>query len=284
MRIFLLIALLIFNLNAKSFFSNDEQAENSQYIGALKNLLVATQKTRGLTNSYLNGNIEAMLLTYGHRDEMKEAISEMESMPLAADPIIHERASSISNALIKINRRALKRDPVVVFDEYTEQIHQILMLAQTVSKRGTKKLNPLGKELMEVMMRTTLPICEYIGQLRGMGSGVLAKGSITQEQKARLYVIMNKIKKLNKKLTNKLKDIYSNNKTDYNTLIDKKIDLITKKVSQYLELTKKEIIKAKTITYDSDEFFEKGTELISLYTDVFEINNKSMLEDSQGWF
>lgn len=284
MRIFLIITLLIFNLNAKSFFSNDEQAENSQYIGALKDLLISTQKTRGLTNSYLNGNIEAMLLTYGHRDEMKEAISEMEAMPLAADPIIHERASAISNALIKLNRRAFKKSPDVVFDEYTEQIQQILMLAQTVSKRGSKNLNPLGKELLDVMMQINLPLCEYTGQLRGLGAGIAAKGKITQDQKTKILVMMNKITKLTNKLTSTIKEISTNNRADCNKLIDKKLSSITKKVSDYLKLTKKELLKSDNITYDSDEYFEKGTDLISLYIDVFDMNNKSMLKNSQGWF
>ena len=284
MRIFLIITLLIFSLNAKSLFSNNEQAENSKYIGALKNLLISTQKTRGLSNSYLNGNIEAMLLVYGHRDEMKDAISDMETMPLATDPIIHKRASSISNALIKLNRKALKREPTIVFEEYTEQIQQILLLSQTVSKRGAKDLNPLGRELLNVMMQTNLPLCEYTGQLRGMGAGIAAKGTITQEQKAKMFVMINKITKLSANLTNTIRDIAANNKEDCNTLVNKKLDLITKKVSAYLKLAKKELLKSDNITYNSDEFFEKGTDLISLYIDVFEMNNKSMIKNSQGWF
>ncbi|MCF6330385.1 MAG: nitrate- and nitrite sensing domain-containing protein [Sulfurimonas sp.] len=278
MRFLLLITILIFNLNAISVFNNDEQAENSKYVGALKNLLIATQKTRGLTNSYLNGNIEAMLLTHGYRDEMREAIAEMESVPLATDPIIHKRASSISNALIKINRRAFKKDPDVVFDEYTEQIQQILMLAQTVSNRGAKELDPLAKKLLTVMMQTTLPLCEYIGQLRGSGAGIMSKGKITQEQKARILVLMNKIKKLTNKLTTSLKEISSDSK------MDEKLSLITKDTSAYLKLAKKELIKSKNIAYDSDDFFEQGTELISLYVDVFEMNNNSILQNSKGWF
>jgi len=283
MRIFLIITLLIFNLNAKSLFSNDQQAENSKYIGALKDLLIATQKTRGLTNSYLNGNIEAMLLVYGHRDEMRSAITEMEAMPLASDPIIHDRASTISNALIKLNRKALKKDPEVIFDEYTEQIQQILMLAQTVSKRGAKDLNPLGKELLDVMMQTILPLCEYTGQLRGIGAGIAAKGSATQEQKAKMFVMMNQVAKLSDKLVKDIREIRENNRADCNGLVDKKLNLITKKASQYIKLTKKEFIKSKKISYDSDEYFEKGTDLISLYIIVFEMNNKSMAKNSQGW-
>jgi len=284
MRIFLIITLLIFNLNAKSLFSNDLQAESAKYIGALKDLLIATQKTRGLTNSYLNGNIEAMLLVYGHREDMKEAISEMEAMSLASDPIIHSRTSAISNALIKLNRRALKKEPEVAFDEYTEQIQQILMLAQTVSKRASKDLNPLGHKLLNVMMQTILPLCEYTGQFRGIGSGIAAKGVISREQKAKMFVLTNKIAKFSDKLTENLREIVANNRADCDARINEKLDEVTKKTSNYIKLTKKELLKNKQIDYNPDDYFDEGTDLISLYVKIFEMNNKSMVNNSKGWF
>ena len=118
MRSLLLILLLVFNLQAKSLFSNEEQANTSKYIESLKDLILATQKTRGLTNSYLNGNTAAMLLVFASRDDMKSAIGDMESLPLAADPVINSRATAISQALIKLNRKAFKQDPQKTFSAY----------------------------------------------------------------------------------------------------------------------------------------------------------------------
>ncbi len=284
MRIFLIITLLIFNLNAKSLFSNDLQAESAKYIGALKDLLIATQKTRGLTNSYLHGNIEAMLLVYGQREDMKEAISEMEAMSLASDPIIHSRTSAISNALIKLNRRALKKEADMVFEEYTEQIHQILMLAQTVSKRASKDLNPLGHKLLDVMMQTILPLCEYTGQFRGIGAGVAAKGVISQEQKTKMFVLANKVAKFSDRLIQDLREIVARNKADCDIRILDRLDDVTKKTSNYIKLTKRELLNNQQINYNSDDYFDEGTDLISLYVKIFEMNNKSMVNNSKGWF
>lgn len=53
-RTVLSVLLLVSSLQAKPIFSNSEQADISSYIDSLKDLVVATQKTRGLTNSYLN--------------------------------------------------------------------------------------------------------------------------------------------------------------------------------------------------------------------------------------
>jgi len=282
-RIFLIITVLIFSLHAKSLFSNSEQADTSKYIGALKDLVIATQKTRGLTNNYLNGNTTSLLLVYGNRKDMKKAIGTMESLPLASDPIINNRATSISQALIKLNRKAFKREPALVFEQYSELIEQTLMLAQTVSKRGSKELNPLGQDLSTVMMEVILPFTEYVGQMRGMGSGIVAKGTITQMQEAQMLAIINEIETLNSKLMTDMKVIASTNKGSFDSNLEAKLISIEKSSKNYISLTKKEILGKKKIVFDTDKYFDKGTDLISLLIDVYNINNKVILDDSKGW-
>ncbi|EDZ61931.1 hypothetical protein SMGD1_0840 [Sulfurimonas gotlandica GD1] len=283
MRIFLLIAALIFSLNAKSLFSNSNQADNSKYIGALKDLIISTQKTRGLTNNYLNGNTTSMLLVYGNRKEMKKAIGIMESLPLASDPIINNRATNISESLIKLNRKAFKKEPAVVFEQYTELIEQTLMLAQTVSKHGSKNLNPLGKKLSTVMMEVILPLSEYVGQMRGMGSGIVAKGAITKIQKAQMQAIMHEVNTLTTQLILDIKVIASSNKKSFTSNIDAKLSSIEESSKDYVSLTNAELMGNKQIAFDTDTYFNKGTDLISLLIDVYNINNKIILDDSKGW-
>ncbi len=283
MRIFLIITALIFSLNAKSLFSNSNQADNSKYIGALKDLIISTQKTRGLTNNYLNGNTTSMLLVYGNRKEMKKAIGIMESMPLASDPIINNRATSISQSLIKLNRKAFKKKPALVFEQYTELIEQTLMLAQTVSKRGSKDLNPLGQELSTVMMEVILPYTEYVGQMRGMGSGIVAKGEITKTQKAQMLAIINEIESLTSKLLTDMKIIVSNNNKNFDVSLDTKLISIEKASKDYISLTKREVLQKAKITFDTDKYFDNGTAIISQLIEVYNINNKVILDDSKGW-
>jgi hypothetical protein len=283
MRLFLLIALLMFNLEAKSLFSNSEQADTSKYIGALKDLVIATQKTRGLTNNYLNGNTTSLLLIYGNRKDMKRAIGVMESLPLASDPIVNNRATSISRALIKLNRKAFRKEPALVFEQYTEQIEEILMLAQTISKRSAKELNPVGQKLSAVMMETILPLCEYVGQMRGMGSGVSAKGSITPMQNAQILAMIDEIETLSSKLISDIKVVASSHSGSFDSSINSKLDGIDKAARKYVALTTKELLQKKKINYDSSTYFDEGTALISKLIDVYNDCNKVIMSDSKGW-
>ncbi|WP_373036432.1 nitrate- and nitrite sensing domain-containing protein [Sulfurimonas sp.] len=283
MRIFLLIIALILSLNAKSLFSNSNQANNSKYIAALKDLIIATQKTRGLTNNYLHGNTTSILLVYGNRKEMKKAISIMESLPLASNPIINSSATNISQSLIKLNRKAFKKEPAVVFEQYTELIEQTLMLAQTVSKHGSKELNPLGKKLSTVMMEVILPLSEYVGQMRGMGSGIVASGKIESVQKAQLQAIIHEIQNLTSQLISNEKLIASSNKQNFSQDLYEKLNNIERSSKNYISLTNEEVLQKKIISYDTDAYFDSGTELISLLIEVYNINNKVILDDSKGW-
>ncbi len=283
MRFFLILTLLLSSMYAKSIFSNNSQADNSKYIEALKDLTIATQKTRGLTNSYLNGNISALLLIYGNKDEMKKAIGIMESLPLASDPIVNKRATEISHSLIELNHKALKREPAEVFENYTELIEKLLLLAQTVSKHGSEDLNPLGKDASNVMMEVILPLTEYIGQLRGMGSGVIAKGSIDEKQKYKIAAIMTAIENLSSKFQEDMAVISSKYKEHYPSDINDKLGNIKTTLQNYTDLAKTEVLQPDNNSSNPDAYFNEGTKNITLLIAVFNINNKAVLDDAKGW-
>lgn len=283
MKILLMIMMLILTLDAKSLFSNDEQVQSSKYIGALKDLIISTQKTRGLTNNYLNGNTVSMLLVYEARDNMKEAIGVMESLPLAADPVINSRATSISQSLIRLNRKAFRKEPSFVFESYTELIEQTLMLAQSVSKRSSKDLNPLGQELSVVMMEVMLPLTEYVGQMRGMGSGIIAKNKITKIQLAQMEVISSEVKRYTNKLLKEVRAIRKKYGINCDSSMKIKLTRMQSASNKYLLLTDIEILKKSEISYDTDIYFDKGTRLISKIIDIYDITNKVILKDSKGW-
>jgi len=282
-RIFLLMALLIFNLEAKSLFSNAEQADSSVYVSNLKDLLLATQKTRGLTNSYLNGNTETLLLIYGTRGDMKKAIGKMESTSLAADPVVNSRASSISKALIKLNNKAFKRNAEEVFEAYTEQIEEILMLAQTVNQRTAKKLNGFGKEASVVLMETMLPLTEYVGRLRGYGAGIAAKNKVIKSDIEKVYALSTEIKTLNGKLMEQMSALSSKHSGKLPSNLSSQVNAIDKAVKDYVRLAEKKLLKHPE-QVDADEYFEKGTELIGRIIKAYNSINRAILEDSKGWF
>jgi hypothetical protein len=283
MRLLFLILLLVFNLQAKSLFSNEQQADTSKYIESLKELILATQKTRGLTNSYLNGNTAAMLLVFSSREDMKSAIGDMESLPLASDPVINSRATTISQALIKLNRKAFKQDPKKTFEAYTEQIDQTLMLAQSVAKRFAKDLTPFGKDISAAMMEIMLPMTEYTGQLRGLGAGIAAKGQITKQDVENIKLLSYQLQLFNKKLQAAMTKIIATHPNKLPEKINKQLSSINKQVKAYTTFAENTLIKNPQ-EVDADIYFDNGTRLISAIIKVYDTSNEAIMEDAKGWF
>lgn len=282
MRLFLVLALLVFSLEAKSLFSNNDQADNAKYINSLKDLVIATQKTRGLTNSYLNGNKSALLLIHGNQRDMKKAIGMMESLPLASNATINNRATKISQALIKLNNRAFKLEPSLAFAGYTEQIEQTLMLAQTVSKQGSADLNPLGQEASVIMMEIILPLTEQVGRMRGMGSGIVAKGAINETQTFAMMSMMGEIDDLEAQLQSSMKMIVAKNADKYDASVQRNLSDAKSAISGYTSLTKKQVLTgAKGL--NADDYFMQGTDIISTLVNIFNSNKRAIIEDSKGW-
>lgn len=283
MRIFLVVALLIFSLEAKSLFSNDEQANNAKYIGALKDLMIATQKTRGLTNSYMNGNKSALLLIHSNKRDMKKAIGTMESLPLASHPTIGSSANNISQALTKLGNVAFDQKADQTFKDYTGQVDQILMLAQSISKQGSKDLNPFGKEASAIMMETILPLAEQIGKMRGMGSGIVAKQSITDTQKFAMTAMLSEISSLESRLQSDMRNVLSKHKDLYGSSIKRELSNVDKAISEYVDLTNKKVLNSAKSDCVSTDYFNHGTDIISTLVNIFNSNNKAIMADSKGW-
>lgn len=283
MRLLFILTLLVSTIYAKSLFSNNNQADNSQYVNALKELIIATQKTRGSTNIYLNGDVATLLLMYTYRDDMKTAIGTMESLPLASDPIINKRSTDISHALIDLNRKALKLKPSEAFESYTGLIEKLLMLAQTVSKHGSKDLNPLGQDASNIMMEDILPLTEYIAQLRGMGSGIIAKGSIDDIKKMKILAIIAATDKLSSKFQANMTKVTSQHKETYPSDTNSNVGKIKLSMQKYTDLAKTNVLNPSKSAISSDVYFNKGTDVIALLIKSFDVNNKVILNDSKGW-
>ena len=282
MRIFLLFIMLICSIEAKSLFTNHKQKDNSIYIGALKDLMIATQKTRGLTNSFLNGNASAIILVYNNRDDMKKAIGEMEALSVAEDVVVNNRATAISQALIRLNTKAFDMEPTKAFSDYTEQIGQILMLAQTVNRRFEKDLNPFGKDVSGIMMEIMLPLTEYVGQMRGFGAGLAAKGSVSEKELNKINILSNQIKKLNEKLQQKMIQLISEYSSKLPQGIENEILEIHNAVEDYTSFAENKF-KNDIESVEPNNYFDDGTKLISLIIKAYNSNNKALLKDSEGW-
>jgi len=285
MRHIVIILTIVTALFSKNIFENSEQKDTSQYIEAIKNLVIATQKTRGLTNSFLNGNSVALLLVFENRDQMKKAIGKMEATVLASNVVINSRATLITQSLIKLNSKATRQnDAPKVFQEYTEGIEQLLLLAQTVNKQASKEFTPMAKGASTIMMETILPMTEFVGRFRGMGSGLVASKQCNKKQKAIMLSLGKEIEKSNDTLQKQMKAFEKQHPKVVTLQMKQILQKIDNDSRVYIEFTQSKVLNNSGENLDANAYFDQGTAIISLLIIIYESLNGALLEDSKGWF
>ncbi len=280
----LILALLLLNLHLMAFslFEDKEAIKNEKltYVSSLTNLIIATQKTRGLTNSFNNGNVAAQLLVYGERKEMKEEIKYLLNAPKGENSNIkisdaaYKKGRGISNDLMALNKNAFKdKDSAKIFSEYTNQINELLAISSNISSKVFKDESQSKQFNIKVMFKTILPLSENIGKARGMGAGIVARKNCKDEEVDKMKGFVKKAKLLSAQLQNEMKTLKISSADDLAA-----IKTTAKNIDIYLTLIEENVIGKKDIQLDANDFFNQGTSAISNVLGIYKINQK-MIEN-----
>ena len=288
MKILLIVLLTLTSLMAKPIFTNDEQADTSEYISSLKDLLVATQKTRGMTYTYLKGDESVVFKIMDFHKEMKNALLKLEISELGEDKALKNRELRLSETLIRLNKRSMKMDADEMFLEYTIAIENILVLADLAQIQSSEHLNALGKISVENLLKTALPLTEKIGQLRAYGSGAIVE---LDAGKTVHPLEIHKIKVLLQEIEAHLRQFEIGAtavSAHYSADMDSELKLALNKnrddLDIFMTLTKNIFIENKPHTITAPQYFALGTKTIDDLLSIFKLQNKAIKESSKGWF
>lgn len=287
MKLLFIILLTVTGLWAKPIFTNTDQLSTSKYINSLKDLLVATQKTRGMTYTYLKGDSSIVFKVFDYHKEMKDALLQLEIIDLGADNAIANRQLRLSETLIRLNKKAMKMEADEMFTEYTIAIENILVLANLAQIQSAENLNPLGKLSVENLLKTALPLTEKIGQLRAYGSGGIA---VIQSGKEVHPLEIHKITILLKEIEQELR-LFEIGATavssHYSSQMDSELKIALNKnrddIDIFKELTKTIFVKNKKTDTSPVQYFAYATKTIDDLLYIFELQNRAIKESSKGW-
>ena len=258
-KLILMLLIAVSPMMAFSLF--DEKGTDKEYlhlVSSIKDVAISTQKTRGLTNSFMNGNVAAQLLVYAQREQMMKDFEEINR--LSSKSKLPENYSKESAALMKklkkLNRKAFKKNPAEVFASYTSVIEQWIALNGKIIDSHFKAGN--GDTYMAVSMlnNTLLPLTENIGKLRGMGSGIVARGTCNDIETPKMRSFATNIEQYRNQMKTYL------DKHSYKSLSKSDLDAVNAKIAAYAKLTEENVIGKEEIHLDANKFFDQGTACI----------------------
>ena len=259
-KLILLLWIMVSPMMAFSLFDDDKGSDKEylHLVSSIKDVTISTQKTRGLTNSFMNGNVVAQLLVYAQREQMMkdfEAIKALSSKVKLPEQQA-KKAEALMAKLKKLNKKAFRKNPADVFAAYTGIIEEWIALNGKIIDSHFKAGDQKVYSALSMLNNTLLPLTENIGKLRGMGSGIVARGTCKESETPKMQQFATNIELYRKQMKDYL-DQHS-----YPSLSKKELDVVNMKIESYRKLAEEEVIGKTEIHLDANKFFDQGTACI----------------------
>ncbi len=258
-KLVLMLLIAVTPMMAFSFF--DKKGTDKDYlhlVSSIKNVAISTQKTRGLTNSFMNGNVVAQLLVYAQREQMMKDFDEIKRLTSKADLSDNYTKESVMlmKKLKKLNKKAFKRKSGEVFAAYTGVIEEWIALNGKIIDSHFKSGKADIYVAVSMLNSTLLPLTENIGKLRGMGSGIVARGTCKEIETPKMQSFATNIEQYRDQMKKYL------DKHNYAKLSKNDLEAVNAKIAAYAKLTQESVIGQEEINLDANKFFDQGTACI----------------------
>ncbi|NOR58023.1 MAG: hypothetical protein GQ474_05820 [Sulfurimonas sp.] len=260
-----ILSIIILNIT-KEIDKNVSESQGVEFAQTATSLLINTQKTRGLTNAYLNGNKAALSKINSLKEKNLELLSELDELNInyGTQFSTNTKYQDIKTRLLRHNKEAFSNEAAKTFGAYTQIIEDMISFIIYISDQSQLSLDPnLDTAYLSNLLINRIPIItENIGKARGLGSGVATRGEITQIEQIKVALFINTAMGQKRGIKHDLETIFTISPplklkldTDlYNALIA---------IDDFSKLANNELLYTDNMTISSSLYFDAGTNAIS---------------------
>ncbi|MEA3521633.1 MAG: hypothetical protein U9R50_01525 [Campylobacterota bacterium] len=270
MKSIILALIVTLTLNA----ANVSEKDKAVYLGDIKNLIVATQKTRGGTYNFLNGSDFAQFGVFEERTKIKNHLRTLRRKSKVATPSIDKEFDILKKQLKSTNKMAFKLDPLIAFQAYSTLVEKMILIGEEAQKKFYSKNGALNNQISHLMMSTILPLTDGLGKLRGLGSGIIARTECEEEEVELMQSYIDEINTNLKKLDKDLSSLGKKYPKLYPKDLFSKFNKYSAELKAYVAFANTKVIDKSDINEDPNQYFDDGTKLIKSTVYFFKINQK----------
>ena len=262
--------------NANIAFSQLE-IKGAKLLPDLKQLLVDTQKLRGLTAIYQNGNTSLLSKVNAQQVIVKADLEKASNSVLSANlketvPLYTQLSSQLNSFMQNYNTQ----NSQTVFQKYTDIVNDELAFIVKVGDMSNLILDPDLDTfyLMDAVINKLPHLTEDLGKARGMGSAVLAKKAITLKHKLSLTKSFGGIVNTLSALASGLDSAYS-----FNPNLKQKTNPTLKVLQTIVQRYNKhtEQIIDENFSLSANQYFQEGTTAINKTILLYDISSKNLI-------
>ena len=270
----------IFILATSMLYANE--VKELSYLGNVKNIIISTQKIRGGTYNFLNGSEFAQFGVYKERSLQKNYFKNLDRSYTVGVKKLDASFDLLRSQTKSLNKISFQLEPIDSFRAYSTLINKMIITNQEASQTFFNKADPLIKVSISMMVDNLIPLSEGLGKLRGLGSGIIARSYCEEEEVDMMYDYISEIDKNMLGVVKKTKQWHKENPKAYTKNIVQKVELVNKEVKAYKLFAKLKVINMKNIKENSNEYFDKGTGLISKVMELYRLNENIVKESITG--
>ncbi|BCE00848.1 methyl-accepting chemotaxis protein [Marinicellulosiphila megalodicopiae] len=277
--LFALIVFSVFNMvklqNDDIEFSNKE-FQGTVYIDPMYQLIQSIMVHRGQTNAYLSGDQSVKDKLVNAKQNVENKFSNIETLLNQSDTFaIKNQVSNMKSAWSIVSTKQNSENRSAIFSEHSKLVSDVIGLIIYIGDQSNLTLDPELDSfyLMDLATFKGHLLADYIGQVRGLGAGLIAQDSRDLQSLLALATLIGKINI--EAYNDSFEAAFADNET-----LRLKLGADQKQayedVSIFNELTRS--IIDGSITMSSQEYFNAGTKAIN---DIIS-NNPKIIQELQN--
>ncbi len=264
---------LIAEINEGINFAEKERL-GLQYNNPSRKLLEDMQQHRGMVYGYLNGESSFKEQIIFKQSQIEEDIKAIDAVDrqLGTTLVTTERWMALKKDWQMLKGKVLKLSPQDSFDVHTALIADILSLMFHVGDTSNLILDPEldSYYLMDAVVTKLPSMTEQLGQIRGVGTGAIAKQNITTDEKTKISILLGWIESPIKSLQRGLQ-VSKRENPDLKNKIAAYTQESFKSVDIFLDLVEKELIRSQSINIPASDYFAAGTKAIDAQFRLYDV-------------
>jgi len=276
----LMATLGLLQLSQDQIAFSEKEALGVRYIDKIRPVLETMPQHRGMTNGYLNGirSLETRILS--KRSEVDASLADLSKFDDEQGEVLN---ASAKLKQIKANWDSLKNQALNLtasesFSRHTAVLEEVIALIIHVGDQSNLILDPDldSYYLMDLIVVKIPEATEKIGQMRGLGAGIISDKSMTQSQSERLFELGVYADIFQKGAVKSLQASFDASESVKQKMSANMAAIQLKPVDYGRQV--KKITRGQYNAMDSKAFFTDGTDVIKEYFTLYDAASPMLME------
>jgi len=251
------------------------------YLSAIRDVLEVLPQHRGLGNAWHHGHKENATKLTTLEQKIDAAINKLLEAS-AQSPLsgLQDKTKSIDRDWQNLKRSWQQDSASRSFAQHSAVIGQLLTLSSDIFHQGDIVTDPSLDiiHLGEFMAETTLELNEFLGRIRGLGTGIAASAKISATERDKMLKMTVQAHSVEDGLVEEIKHVIHTYNPKLDSALSQPAENLAATADNFFDNVNDNIINATTIKLDAQHYFSQGSQTIAASLVLYDAMHTALSE------